>query len=167
VLRGRLTDLAQRARLEQWLATRQWAPALDLVVDELVARDIAEVFRVNGIPAQARPAGAGRFVAELAERDPQRLARAEDVVRRDVRGVAQLAVRNTASPLPPPPAPPVADDPNKRIASLVPGDPAYVVTADGARYFVGALLPSGHRIAQIAAQRVVLERDGQQTNLNF
>ena len=166
VLRGRLADLAQRARLEAWLATRQWTPALDLLVDELVARDIAEVFRVNGIAAQAKAAGAGRFVAELAERDTQRLAGAEEVVRRDVRGVKELAVRNTATPLPPP-TPPVVDDPNKRIASLVPGEPAYVVTADGARYFVGALLPSGHRIAQIAAQRVVLERDGQQTNLNF
>ena len=166
VLRGRLADLAQRARLEAWLATRQWTPALDLLIDELVARDIAEVFRVNGIAAQAKAAGAGRFVAELAERDTQRLARAEEVVRRDVRGVKELALRNTATPLPPP-TPPVVDDPNKRIASLVPGEPAYVVTADGARYFVGALLPSGHRIAQIAAQRVVLERDGQQTNLNF
>jgi type III secretion protein D len=167
LLRGRLADLAQRTRLEAWLAARQWTPALDLVVDEVVARDIAEVFRVNGIPAQAKAAGAGRFVAEVAERDAQRLARAEDVVRRDVRGVQQLSLRNTAVPLAPPPAPPVPDDPNKRIASLVPGEPAYVVTADGAHYFVGALLPSGHRIAQIAAQRVVLERDGQQTSLNF
>jgi type III secretion protein D len=166
VLRGRLADLAQRARLETWLATRQWTPALDLLVDELVARDVAEVFRVNGIAAQAKATGAGRFAVELAERDTQRLARAEEVVRRDVRGLQQLSLRNTATPLPPP-AVPVVDDPNKRIASLVPGEPAYVVTADGARYFVGALLPSGHRIAQIAAQRVVLERDGRQTNLNF
>lgn len=166
VLRGRLADLAQRGRLETWLATRQWTPALDLLVDELVARDIAEVFRINGIAAQSRAAGAGRFLAEVAERDTQRLARAEDVVRRDVRGVQQLVVRNSATPSPKP-APPVVDDPNKRIASVVPHDPAYVVTADGARYFVGALLPSGHRIAQIAEQRVVLERDGQQTNLNF
>ena len=169
VLRGRLADLAQRARLEAWLATRRWTPALELLVDEQIVRDIAEVFRVNGIAAQARAAGAGRFEAEVAERDLQRLARADEVVRRDVRGVRQLAVRNRAMPLPPPapPAPPVVDDPSKRIASLVPGEPAYVVTADGARYFVGALLPSGHRIARIAAQRVVLERDGRQTSLNF
>jgi len=166
VLRGRLADLAQRTRLERWLATRQWAPAMDLLVDELIARDIAEVFRVNGIAAQAKPTGAGGFAVELAERDTQRLARAEEVVRRDVRGLQRLSLRNTATPLPPP-AVPVVDDPNKRIASLVSSEPAFVVTADGARYFVGALLPSGHRIARIAAQRVVLERDGQQTNLNF
>ncbi|NRF67261.1 hypothetical protein HLB44_09725 [Aquincola sp. S2] len=166
VLRGRLADAAQRARLEAWLAARQWTPALDLLVDDQIAREIAEVFRVNGIAAQVKPEGAGRFAGEVAERDAERLGRAEDVVRRDVRGLQRLVLRNTATPLPLP-TPPVVDDPNKRIASLVPGDPAYVVTVDGARYFVGALLPSGHRIAQIAAQRVVLERDGRQTNLNF
>jgi type III secretion protein D len=61
----------------------------------------------------------------------------------------------------------VVDDPGKRIASLVPGDPAYLVTADGARYFVGAMLPTGHRVKEIASQRVTLERDGSQTTLNF
>ena len=55
----------------------------------------------------------------------------------------------------------------ERIASVVAGSPAYIVTVDGARYFEGALLPSGHRIMQIAAQRVTVERDGQPITLNF
>lgn len=166
VLRGRLGTAAQRGRLEAWLAARDWSPALDLWIDESIARELTEVLRVNGIAGQSRIVGAGRFQVEVAERDAQRLARAEDILRRDVRGVAELVLRNTAAPLPPAVAP-LPEDPNKRIASLVPGDPAYVVTVDGARYFVGAMLPSGHRITQIAAQRVVLERDGQSTNLNF
>jgi type III secretion protein D len=49
----------------------------------------------------------------------------------------------------------------------MPGDPAYIVTADGARYFVGATLPSGHRITAITGQRVSLERAGQATTLNL
>jgi type III secretion protein D len=49
----------------------------------------------------------------------------------------------------------------------VPGDPAYVVTADGTRYFQGALLPTGHRIAGIEERRVVLELNGVQTPLVF
>lgn len=166
VLRGRLGTAAQRGRLEAWLAARDWSPTLDLWIDESIARELTEVLRVNGVAGQARIVGAGRFQVEVAERDTQRLARAEDILRRDVRGVAELVLRNTATPLPPV-VPPLPEDPNKRIASLVPGDPAYVVTVDGARYFVGAMLPSGHRITQIAAQRVVLERDGQSTNLNF
>jgi type III secretion protein D len=87
-------------------------------------------------------------------------------VRRDVRGLTKLSVRNTAEPLPKP-MPPVSDDPGKRIASLVPGDPGYVVTADGSRYFVGAMLPTGHRIAEIGAESVTLEFDGKKTTLNF
>jgi type III secretion protein D len=88
------------------------------------------------------------------------------VVRRDVRGLQALEVRNTAKPTPPP-APPVSDDPGKRIASLVPGDPGYLVTADGSRYFIGAQLPTGHRITQIDKSRVTLELHGQSSTLDL
>src|SRR5690606_14051290 len=104
--------------------------------------------------------------AEAAERDAAKLARAEEVVRRDVRGLEALSVRNTAGPAAPP-APPVSNDPGKRIASLVAGASAYLVTVDGARYFVGAMLPTGHRIVAIEKTAVALERDGQKTSLKF
>lgn len=166
LLSGRLSSLAQRTRLDSWLAARRFTPALDVKVDEALARDVTEVFRVNGIAVQARVTGPGRVDADAAEPDANRLARAEEVVRRDVRGLDGLKVRNSATPTPPP-VPPLPDDPGKRIASLVQGDPAYVVTADGARYFVGAMLPSGHRITAVAPQSVTLERDGRPSTLNF
>jgi type III secretion protein D len=165
-LRGRLASQAQRLRLDAWLAEQRLAPAVEIQVDESVARDVTEVFRVNGVAVAAQVTGPGRVSAQAAERDRDHLARAEEAVRRDVRGLDALSVRNTAAPLPPP-APPVVDDPGKRIASLVPGEPAYLVTADGARYFIGALLPTGHRITQIANASVTLERDGQKSTLNF
>ena len=62
---------------------------------------------------------------------------------------------------------PVTDDPGKRVAAIVPGDSPYVATADGTRYFIGALLPTGHRIEAIEAHRVVLSRDGRQSQLDF
>jgi type III secretion protein D len=150
--------VAGRARLRAAAWTCRWTRTL--------ARDVTDVFRVNGVAVQAHVTGPGLVVAEAAERDPERLARAVEVVRRDVRGLDKLAVENRARPLPPP-APPVPDDPGKRIASLVPGDPGYLVTADGSRYFIGAVLPSGHRVTAIAQQRVTLERDGQSQTLNF
>jgi len=171
-LHGRVDTQAERSRLDEWLTQRrvQPPPHLDVAVDEQVLRDVIEVFRVNGIPVQAQVATPGHVEAESAERDVDRLARAEEVVRRDVRGLEELKVFNTVPEEPPAP-PPVVDDPNKRIASLVPaspeGGPGYIVTADGARYFVGALLPSGYRIAQIEPQRLQLERDGHQSTLNF
>jgi type III secretion protein D len=165
-LRGRLATQGQRQRLDAWIAVRGQNVGVDVLVDESVLRDVTEVFRVNGVAVKAQMVGPGRVVAEAAERDHDRLARAEEVVRRDVRGLDSLSVRNSAAPLPPP-LPPMPDNPGKRIASLVPGEMAYLVTADGARYFLGALLPSGHRITQIERASVTLERDGQQSTLNF
>jgi type III secretion protein D len=166
-LSGRLGTLAQRARLDDWLTAHHARAAVDVAVDEAIARELTEVFRVNGVAVQLHAAGGGRFVAEAAEADAARLARAEEVARRDVRGVQALSVRNTAAPPPAPPPTPLPDDPGKRIASIVPGETPFVVTADGARYFVGATLPSGHRIAGVAPHALTLERDGQRSTLNF
>jgi type III secretion protein D len=166
VLEGRLQTLSQRTQLDMWLAARGFTPTVEVLVDEAVARDVTNVFRLNGVAVQAKVKGPGHVVAQAAEPNAQRLARAEEVVRRDVRGLTRLEVTNRAEP-PPPPPPPVVDDPGKRIASVVPGALAYLVTADGARYFVGAMLPSGHRITAIGSDRVTLERDGQTTTLNL
>ena len=165
-LQGRLATLAQRQRLDAWLAQQDQTATIDVRVDEAVAHDLTETFRVNGVSVKAAASAPGRFVAEAAEPNHARLAHAEGIVRRDVQGFETLTVRNSAAPTPPP-APPVPDDPGKRIASLVPGDTAYLVTADGARYFLGAMLPSGHRITQIAKASVTLELNGQQSTLNF
>jgi type III secretion protein D len=165
-LRGRLATVAERTRLDAWLAERQLTPSIEVQVDEMLARDVTETFRINGVPVKGQVAGPGSVTVEAAERDVDRLSRAEEIVRRDVRGLTSLAVRNTATPLPKP-LPPISDNPGKRIASLVPGEPAYLVTADGSRYFVGSMLPTGHRITEIAAQSVSLEREGQRTTLNF
>lgn len=165
-LRGRLATLEQRMRLDQWLAEQELPAVVDVRIDEALKHDVVEVFRVNGVVVQARLQGPGLVAVEAAEPDAARVARAEEVVRRDVRGLEQLTVINTAKPAPPP-APAVPDDPGKRIASLIPGEPGYLVTADGARYFVGAMLPTGHRITQIAKSSVTLERNGEQSTLNF
>jgi type III secretion protein D len=53
------------------------------------------------------------------------------------------------------------------VAGIVASAEPYVVTADGTRYFVGAMLPTGHRIVAIAGTRVDLEREGQATALVF
>jgi type III secretion protein D len=165
-LRGRLSTQVQRAQLDAWLAERRLSPRVEVWVDEAIAHDVTEVFRVNGVSVRTQVVGGGRIAAEAVEPNADKLARATEVVRRDVRGLQALDVRNSAKPAPPP-MPPVSDDPGKRIASLVPGEPAYLVTADGSRYFVGALLPTGHRITQIDKASVTLDLNGQQATLNF
>jgi len=165
-LHGRLDSEQLRSRLDSWLAERQLTPAIDVQVDETLVRNVTETFRVNGVSVQAQVLGAGMVTVEAADPSPDHLARAEEVVRRDVPGLTKLVVRNTVQPAKKP-LPPMSDDPGKRIASLVTGELAYIVTADGSRYFVGSMLPSGHRVAAIGSSSVTLEHDGEKTTLNF
>jgi type III secretion protein D len=46
------------------------------------------------------------------------------------------------------------------LASFIDGDPAYIKTADGTRWFQGAVLPTGHNITGIGSGRVQFERNG-------
>lgn len=47
------------------------------------------------------------------------------------------------------------------------GERAYVVAADGARYYEGAVLESGWTIQSIGADRILLTKDGQTTALTY
>jgi type III secretion protein D len=46
------------------------------------------------------------------------------------------------------------------LASFVDGDPSYIVTADGTRWFPGATVPTGHVITAMGNGRISFERDG-------
>jgi type III secretion protein D len=47
------------------------------------------------------------------------------------------------------------------------GEGAYVVAADGVRYYEGAVLENGWTIQSIGADRILLSRDGQTTALTY
>jgi hypothetical protein len=107
-------------------------------------------------------------VLRTQERDAARVQAAAAAARRDIARLPALRVDNQ------PPAPVVAaaapapDDPAKRLVAVVDNeDSPYFITADGSRYFSGALLPSGHRVVQIAERSVIVERDDQRTRLTL
>lgn len=163
---GYLETNEQRTRVERLLEGQRIPARLSLWVNEQVASSVIDVYRVNGVVAQAEVTGPGAVRVNTRETDVARLEQINTIARRDVPGLSVIEVRNA-----PPPAvadnTPVVDDPGKRVASIVPGDPSYVVTADGTRYFEGALLPTGHRIASIADHEVMLEKAGATTPLKF
>jgi hypothetical protein len=138
------------------------APAADL------RASVVEVFRLYGIAAQASWSPEGELVLRTQERDTAKVQAAAAAARRDIARLPALRVDNQ------PPAPVVAaaapapDDPAKRLVAVVDNeDSPYFITADGSRYFSGALLPSGHRVVQIAERSVIVERDGQRTRLTL
>lgn len=169
-VRGLLLTLADRARLDRGLASENVDASVDVRVGEQITAAVRDVYRMNGVNAEILPTIAlsdvGKVQVRTGSADAARLARIEATVRQDVPGVQSLEVVNT-----PPPTvaevTPVRDDPGKRVASIVPGDNPYVVTADGTRYFIGALLPSGHRLAGITDSEVMLEKDGKSSPLKF
>jgi len=154
-----VATLAERARLDAWLSSA--GNALDRSPGRRNAGgDVIRDLRINGVSVQARsPAWVPSRRKPRADVD--RLARAEEVVRRDVPRSRKTRAANTATPLPKP-VPHVPTDPGKRHRLAGSREPAYIVTADGSRYFVGSMLPPA-QIMQIGCPSVKLERDGQET----
>jgi hypothetical protein len=134
---------------------------------ELMASAV-DVFRLYGIAAQASWSPEGELVLRTKERDAAKVQAAAAAARRDVARLPTLRVDNQP-PVPTAAAPsPAPDDPVKRLVAVVDNsDSPYFITADGSRYFSGALLPSGHRVVEIAERAVVVERDGQRTRLTL
>jgi type III secretion protein D len=165
VLQGLLDRDTDLARLSELLARASMSVRLDLGTGEQLARQVGDVLRLNGVEAQVRHVGRGVVEARFVDPGAVRRKQVEAAVRRDVPALAGLMIETS------PPAEvvrkgaPVATDPGKRVTSVVYGPRGYVVTADGSRYFEGAFLPSGHRIAKISNDEVHLERDGASTRL--
>jgi type III secretion protein D len=167
LVRGFLASEAERVRLSQVINGSGLKAAIDVRTGEQLARSVADVLRVNGIRASTRHVGQGTVAVLATEVDPKQLERAEAIARRDVPGLAGLVVESTPKPAPAPVVAPVREDPAKRVAQVVYGPNGYVATVDGARYFVGAILPTGHRIVDITQRDVLLDKDGSASRLAF
>lgn len=158
-------DTKQEARqLDQWLDETGLVVSNDVVVGEMLAERVHDVFRVNGVAADVQVSDGGHVVVATQIEDTDLLASVEERVKADVPGIAGLTIDNT----PPAPtddietAPEV--DPGKRVVSVAPD---YIVTEDRSRYFVGSILPTGQRIESIENGIVYLEKDGVTTPTEF
>ncbi|HEY8878610.1 MAG TPA: hypothetical protein VIN03_13670 [Roseateles sp.] len=126
-----------------------------------------DVFRLYGIKAQARWSPEGELVLHTQERDAARLQAAAAAAKRDIARLPALRLDNQP-PAVATAAAPAPDDPAKRLVAVVDNaDSPYFITADGSRYFNGALLPGGQRVVEIAGRAVTVERDGQRTRLTL
>jgi type III secretion protein D len=165
LITGHLNTLAQRSQLEQSLV-KQTPARLAVWVNDQVTASVGDVYRLNGISAEVHSSGPGVVHVKTHEANIAALDKVQSVALRDVPGLVKLVPVND----PPPAGPPTEatlNDPGKRLAAIVPGDPAYVVTVDNTRYFEGAMLPTGHRIVSILSDHIQIERDGVVSELRF
>ena len=167
-VRGFLDTDGDKARLEQTLMDRGLAASIEVYTGDGLAKAVADLFRLQGSPALTRHLEGGVVEATGLAADEATVARLTELAEADVPGLAGLVVRPLAAPAEPDPVTGQAPaDPGKRVATVVGHPNGYLVTDDGARYFPGAVLPSGHRIVAIDRREVVVEKDGTATRFAF
>ena len=161
VIQGVLPHQRDVMRLQADVARRRWPAAVQVRSNDALAQTVADVMRTNGFDADVKAIGPGILAVAVKGGDATQI----DILRRrllhDTPGLKQLVVNGGGG------GGLLADDPNKKVVSVVGGDEGYVETADGSRYFVGAVLPTGHTITSIDGQTVRVEKDGRTTELQF
>ena len=124
-----------------------------------IARDVEEVLRLSDVACDAHYDGNGTVTVRGHMGDPKVLATAiQSRAMREIVGLKRVLAVNLDDPHSS--ASPTQVD-GTRIVSAISGDDPYVVTADGSRYYVGAELPQGGRLAGVDGDEVLIERNGQ------
>jgi len=166
IVSGVVGSEAERVQAEHVLRATYVPTHLNVQTSQDLAQAAADVARIRGLPASAR--SIGRTDVELHTPPLASDARTQliEAVKADVGDVGRVVLEGD---LPPEDKAPVrtVNDATKKVSTVVAGDPAYIRTADGALYFPGAMMPSGHRLVGIEGQTVLLEKDGRETRLTF
>ncbi len=140
----------------------------DIQVNDELAEAVRDIYRVHGVEAIVLVDGLGSVQVNTSVREVDQLEVIEGVVRTDIPLLSILESSNAVpAELTAEESLTIANDPDKRVTLVVAGDPAYVVTQDKSRYFVGSMLPTGHTIQEIDEGVVIVDKDGVQTNLEF
>lgn len=157
---------AERAEAQEVARRTHAASRVDVQTSAELARAGADVARIHGLQAVARPIGLTAVELRTTPLSDSQRARLVQAVRADVRQIGKLALRDDLPPKEDAPLRTIADA-TKKVSTVVSGEPGYVQTVDGARYFAGAVMPSGHRLLGIRGNVVYLEKNGRQTRLTF
>lgn len=163
---GVVTGEADRAKASEVLRSTSVPSQLDIQTSQDLARASADVARIRGLSAQARPIGRTDVELHTSPLTSEARDQLVDAVKSDVHSVGRIVLHDDLPATDDAPVKTVADA-TKKVSTVVAGDPAYIQTADGARYFAGAMMPSGHRLVGIEGQTVLLEKDGRETRLAF
>ncbi len=166
IVSGVVGSEQDRLKAEQVLRATYVPTQLNVQTSQDLARASADVARIRGLQASARPIGLASVELHTSPLSPEARNQLVSAVKSDVREVQNVVVQDD---LPPQDDAPVKtmNDATKKVSTVVAGDPAYIQTVDGARYFPGAMMPSGHRLVGIEGQTVLLEKDGREIRLSF
>jgi type III secretion protein D len=124
---------------------------------DAIAHDVAEVLRLSGIACEAKYSDDGTVTVSGHLGNSLQLASViKSRAMHEIVGLKRVAVSNFDQGN----SGHGGSEDGSRIVSVVASADPYVVTADGSRYYVGASLPQGGRLAGVKEGEVLVERDG-------
>lgn len=139
---------------------------LDVQVNNELLETVEDIYRVNGVNATATVIGRGNIKVLTSTRDLNQLDAIGHLVRNDIPQVTQLDVINM-EPAAPGETGDYMKDPKKRVTLIVAGAKPYIMTQDKSRYFIGAQLPSGHKVESIENSQVIVSKNGITETMKF
>jgi type III secretion protein D len=169
VIHGFLMKNKERAMLEKLVDEYSVPARLELEVGDQLAMEVREIYRVNGIDVLTQASSAGKVTVKVKSQNISKLEKIKSMALEEITNLQDLEIvyvkNSEESQL-------IGIDfaynaADKRITMVVDGDPAYIMTSDESKYYIGALLPTGYKIVDIVDQQVVLEKHGKQKTLNF
>jgi len=166
IVTGVVADEAERLKAQEALGRRGMAATINVQTSAELARAAADVARIHGMEAEGRPISRTGVELRTTRMSDDQRAKLALAIRTDVRQLGRLVFREDLIPRDDNPIRTVSDA-TKRVSTVVAGDPAYIQTVDGARYFAGAVMPSGHRLVTIQGRTIFFEKDGRETRLEF
>lgn len=159
IISGAVGSENDAMRLRKLMSEKFPGALIDVTTPSSLAAAATDILRNNKVDAEARPgrSGAIRIVTEYLPQDRQIELTA--ILKRDLpalttveyqmdnrRGDRDLQYFFNAS--------------QSGLATYVDGTPGYIVTQDQTRWFVGSVVPTGHKILSIGSGRIVFERQG-------
>lgn len=166
-IQGYLTKKSDIVRLDNYISELNLVINKNIEVGEELAAQVNNVYRLNNVEADVLLLEQGTVRVSTAENDLDVLKKIEQIAYRDVPQLNKLEVENNPKDINTDDPDNVKNDPGKIVTMIVPGNPAHLVTSDRSRYFVGAMLPTGHKISGIAQDKVFLVKAGVETTLKF
>ena len=160
VISGVLKDDAEVAKLQALVDDRFPGSVLEINTTEALALAATDYLKAQNIDAEAKAVRRGAISVTSEFLPADRQTELSNSLRKELAGLKSVAFTM---------------DPSRGAnslqyffnnteygaASFVSGDPSYVATADGTKWFSGAVLPTGHKIVRVEPKALILEREGQ------
>jgi type III secretion protein D len=168
-LSGFLMTNREKSEVEKIIDELNIPIQIDLSTGDHLAAEVRELYRVNGVYVDVKVLKYGKVIITSKHKNRKQLERLESIALSEIPSLIELDteyldVENKPEKLE---SEQIFNKQDKRIVMVVNGSPPYIMTYDKSKYYIGALLPSGHKIISIYSSNVVLEREGKTTTLQF